>query len=156
MKQVINAVRTKNYYMLIALSFLVLEVVSFLLLYGLIPVDRSLWYSFSFFLSHFLLMIGWIGKESEVPAMLRLSAAGIGGYFCLLFFIIVTSLLLSGTTGLSDAVGLWLATPSMLSGIVCATVVCLPKHLYQRIVLGLCLSPLVTWFCSKVPALILN
>lgn len=157
-----NAIPThkKNRYMLIVLSFLVLEVVSFLFLYGiwfgLLGMEKLTWYSFTFFLTHFMLMLYWISRVHTLTDKLYQSAAGLAGYVCLLLFLLVTSLLTSGSTGFSDAMGLWLATPFMILGILCATIVCLPQQLYRRIIIGLCLSPFVFWFCVTVPRLILK
>lgn len=145
-----------NRYMSIALSVLVLEVVSFLVLYGLFPQAQLTWYSFTFFLSHFLLMLFWSAKAGSRPEILQEGLAGAGGYLCLLAIIVIASLLRGESPGLSEADGLWLATPFFLSGIVCAALVCIPRQLYQRIILGLCLSPFVMWFCISVPGLILN
>ena len=140
-----------NRYLSIALSVLVLEVVSFLVLYGLFPRARFPLFTVSFLVSHFLLMLWWMRGEAGRAGILRVAAAGLGGYVFQLAFVFLVSLLAGGVEGVSEVPpGLLLAAPFMALGIVCAALVGMGRQLYQRILIGLLLSPFVTWICISL------
>jgi hypothetical protein len=156
MENTLHLASYKNRYMSIVLSVVILEIASYFILYGLFPRAQLVWHSSIFLISHFLLMLFWMAKCHTIAHILLTASAGIGGYLCQMAIFVVSSLLLGGTTGLSEANGLWLATPFSLAGIICAMAVCLPPQRYQKILLGLCLTPFAIWLCSALPSHILN
>ena len=140
-----------NRYALIVLCVAVLEIASYLLLYGLFPRARFPLFTVSFLVSHFLLMLWWMRGEAGRAGILRVAAAGLGGYVFQLAFAFLVSLLAGGVAGVSEVPpGLLLAAPFMALGIVCAALVGMGRQLYQRILIGLLLSPFVAWICMSL------